>query len=96
MENETENTEGAAYNEFGYYNVYSDRTRRFFCIKIIDIEHLFTTNSSFWTLLLVVSGTQYTISQKRCDSKAQLGFDVCSFFMFMNNVHVLESCKIVT
>ena len=30
MENEMENTDGVAYNEFGYYNVYSDRTSNFF------------------------------------------------------------------
>ena len=33
MENEMENTEGVAYNEFAYYNVYSDRTSRFFASK---------------------------------------------------------------
>ena len=33
MENEMENTEGVAYNEFSHYNVYSDRTSRFFASK---------------------------------------------------------------
>ena len=60
-----------AYNEFGY-NEHSATTSRFLCNKIIDSnvrkfgynEQPFITNSFFYIVLLIVSGTQCTMNSR--------------------------------